>query len=390
MSTNYFSSFTSVKQFKGPNVKHISDLPMAPASGWGRDHLLACLLSEHSDPSDARSSAEIQNFVKGPDSENHFQKSEHSLVRDFGYSISLAQTWAALAAFKGNRDAQRTHDSIDPRDSDSGNHSEDSNTDPDYLMDIESDGGSDSGTRGRPAREVSNATDPEFVHSGEMQVASSSPQASSEGGASSTGHIDPMEYKLRGTVEDDTLRLASCVIRHILYFGPPQDREDMSSVVEFRDAKLRSSKRPLLLDNPMKATDDGGLCLRVQNKEGLFRLRNDRVAILEAKKKFQRLEEGKPTISDECLAQMTCEALLAKLVDSTLAENVIVIHATQHYICFLQFEISDEYLQFFGSDSLDVSISVVATPWFDLSSASNRRQVVLNLCALMRWGGASR
>jgi hypothetical protein len=34
------------------------------------------------------------------------------------------------------------------------------------------------------------------------------------------------------------------------------------------------------------------------------------------------------------LAQMTCEALLARFLASERGDDVIVIHATQHYICF--------------------------------------------------------
>ncbi|KAJ5804203.1 uncharacterized protein N7518_000506 [Penicillium psychrosexuale] len=159
----------------------------------------------------------------------------------------------------------------------------------------------------------------------------------------------------------------------------------MSSVVEFRDVKLRT--RAVLGGNKITAIDDGGLCIRIEAKDNKFILQNDHVAILEAKRKFQCLEEGKPIISDKCLAQMTCEALLARVVgfDQT-RETVIVIHATQHYLCFLQFEISDEYIEDFGLDLPSSFIPVVATPWYDLSSESNRKQVVLNLCALMRRG----
>lgn len=39
--------------------------------------------------------------------------------------------------------------------------------------------------------------------------------------------------------KDGTLRLASCVIRHILYFAPPQESGRMATVVEFHDAKTR-------------------------------------------------------------------------------------------------------------------------------------------------------
>lgn len=263
-------------------------------------------------------------------------------------------------------------------------------------MDTEFDCDSKTRTRARRARQetpdettqafVASA----FVPSGTTQVASSSLRAESSHSASSTGYIENAEHQLRVTAEDDTLRFASCVIRHILYFGAPQDQPNMSGVVEFQDAKLRSLQVPRLLEEPMKATDDGGLCLRTKNRNNDFKLENDRVAILEAKRRFQWLEEGKPTISDECLAQMTCEALLARLVGSDPRESVIVIHATQQYLCFLQFEISDEYIQTFGSDSLSSFIHVTATPWYDLGSESNRKQVVLNLCAIMRLGGAKR
>ncbi|CAG7965733.1 unnamed protein product [Penicillium nalgiovense] len=161
----------------------------------------------------------------------------------------------------------------------------------------------------------------------------------------------------------------------------------MSRVVEFRDLKLQASAHLPLINKSINAIDDGGLCLRIQD-EGSFTLLDGRVAILEAKRNFDLLEEGKPIISDRCLAQMTCEALVARSVSSEPCESVIVIHAAQNYICFLEFKIGDEYIRDLGSESLSSCITVVATPWYDLSSASNRKQVVLNLCALMRWGGA--
>ena len=167
MPAHYFDSFTSVGQFKGPNVRRISQLPMAPASGWRRDHLLVCrvtvrqtrpyilpILDQYSESSGATSPVEIRNFVNGPESGKHLQKIEHRLVRDFGYSISLAQTWAALAAFKGDRDAQRTHQSNGPSNSNDGSHYEESNADSDVSMDTESDGDSKArSTRARRARQ---------------------------------------------------------------------------------------------------------------------------------------------------------------------------------------------------------------------------------------------
>lgn len=63
------------------------------------------------------------------------------------------------------------------------------------------------------------------------------------------------------------------------------------------------------------AIDDGGLCLRRQTPNRGFILAKSHVAILEAKAQFQCLENGRPVISDECFAQMVCEALATRFSD---------------------------------------------------------------------------
>ncbi|KAJ6081470.1 hypothetical protein N7499_006344 [Penicillium canescens] len=206
-------------------------------------------------------------------------------------------------------------------------------------------------------------------------------------GASSIEYIDAESHRLLASPEDETLRLVSCVIRHILYFAPPQDAANIPAVVEFRDAKTRLSARTPKLKRKIIAIDDGGLCLREESR-GLFKVLKSRVVILEAKRQFQCLENGQPTISDNCFAQMTCEALVARLADpfkELQFNRVLVINATQHYMCFLDFEITDEYLLDFESDTPSCFLHVNSTPWFDLSSKSSREQVVMNLCGIMRW-----
>lgn len=64
-----------------------------------------------------------------------------------------------------------------------------------------------------------------FVNSSGIQIGSSSPpyDGSYDGSqGSSLGYFDRDTHFLGRMPEDDTLRLASCVIRHILYFAPPQ------------------------------------------------------------------------------------------------------------------------------------------------------------------------
>jgi hypothetical protein len=99
------------------------------------------------------------------------------------------------------------------------------------------------------------------------------------------------------------------------------------------------------------------------------------VAILEAKAHFQCLKDGRPIISDGCFAQVACEALAVRLSDLrgssqhryaipvhtfevlefytgyrlTVPDSVIVINAIQHYMCFLQFDMSDDYLRDLGN-----------------------------------------
>ncbi|CAG8362076.1 unnamed protein product [Penicillium salamii] len=382
-SNPYFNTVTSKSSFRtrflAENRKLFSQLRDVGASDWGRDHLFACrvirrhaqhsvlpTLSPHHLPSDLNSSPEIVKFLNGPDIV-HMALSEHRLVRDPTCGVSLGQIWGAMAMFKGSekrrgRDASR-------------------------VIPGESDGEAEPPPK-RPRLRTERIAPICYVDSGEMKVGSSSPEAdSSESqGTSSVEFIDAESHKLLASPEDETLRLISCVIRHILYFASPQDSADLPVVVEFRDAKTRLSARTPNLKRKIIAIDDGGLCLR-QESNGTFQVSNSRVAVLEAKRQFQCLENGQPIISDDCFAQMTCEALVAKLAgmsERSKSNRVLVIHATQHYICFLDFEISDEYVQDFESHAPSSFLYVDSTPWFDLSSRSGREQVVKNLCGIMR------
>lgn len=130
-----------------------------------------------------------------------------------------------------------------------------------------------------------------------MQVGSSSLAADGSQGISSVEFINAESHRLLASLEDETLRLVSCVIRHILYFAPPQDSANMPAVVEFRDVKTRLSARTPKLKRKIITIDDGGLCLREESR-GIFNVIKSRVAILEAERQFQCLENGQPTISD--------------------------------------------------------------------------------------------
>jgi hypothetical protein len=69
------------------------------------------------------------------------------------------------------------------------------------------------------------------------------------------------------------------------------------------------------LGGEIVAIDDGGLYLRVEKEKGRFIVARNMVALLDAKRNLKVIE-GKPVISDKCLSQMTCEAILARATDS--------------------------------------------------------------------------
>ncbi|CAL5869919.1 uncharacterized protein PFLUO_LOCUS4152 [Penicillium psychrofluorescens] len=136
----------------------------------------------------------------------------------------------------------------------------------------QNEGGRDNDADTRQPKRVRRYTfQPDFVNSSGIQVGSSSPphDDSYDGSqGSSVGYVDFDTHYLGITPEDDTLRLASCVIRHVLYFGAPQNSVSNPAVVEFRDAKTRLAATTLVGERRIVAIDDGGLCLRRQKPSG--------------------------------------------------------------------------------------------------------------------------
>ncbi|KAK4077625.1 hypothetical protein Purlil1_12263 [Purpureocillium lilacinum] len=376
----YFDSITSTAsfaaRFAAEGRQTLSDLQdCSPASDWGRKELFAYrvrvrrgsqslglpALIRFIFESDLQSSAEICRFIAGP-ADGYITESEHHLIRKYG--VSGGQVWAAMATFCGWGGHQSSAE---------------------LLSTVRSERTDEN----RPKRTRKNTMQEYYVSSDTMQVGSSSPIAEGSQGSASVGYVDSDAHGRLSQPEDATLRFASCVLRHILYFGPPQASESLDVVVEFRDARLRFDVTTPRLERRIVATDDGGLCLR-EKSAGVFELTNKCLAILEAKKRFQRIIDGRPIISDTCLGQMTCEALAARLADSSGEfhdGSVFVIHATQRYMCFLQFEISDEYLDDFESTTPTSFIYVNSTPWYDLNTRSGREHVVANSTpiALARW-----
>ncbi|KAH8650721.1 hypothetical protein BGZ61DRAFT_469240 [Ilyonectria robusta] len=361
--TQVFSESSFNSRFTAEHARPFVEAPEVAASDWRREHLLACrvicrpkreillpVLLKHQFPQ-RQPPDQIAAFIDGPDDEHTFS-SEHRLIREYG--VSLGQAFSALSHFRESPDvSQELH----------------------------------LGPEGRSKRLRRHTILEDYTDSSTLQVASSSPLENEDSqGASSAGYVDSTSHSRRAPPEDDTRRLASCVIRHVLYYSPPQDSDQLPLVVEYRDSEQRLEASTPYLLRRIVATDDGGLYLRQEGASASMIL-NHRVAMLEAKKRFQCIEDGRPIISDNCLAQMTCEALALRLTDHVegMEENIVIIQATQCYMCFLQFTISDQYLRDFELDTPTSYIFVHATPLFDLRSRRGRQNVESNLRSLMVW-----
>ncbi|EQL03012.1 hypothetical protein OCS_01280 [Ophiocordyceps sinensis CO18] len=298
---SYFGTVTSPSSFRArladKRAQTLSELDPLPASQWARDHLLACrvvrrdtqsnvlpILSPYSEPTDTHGPLEIQGFVNGP---TPAQLAQHERLLAHSCGFSLGQVRASMARLTGPQERRALDYEAVPSPEDGGDEP-------------------------RPKRAAQGTRQDDFTNSTTMRVGSSSPLTESSQEPSSMDHVDTESHTLLSAPEEWTSRLVSCAIRHILQFASAQD---FIATVEFRDNKARlASFLPGPTQKRVVAIDDGGLCLRVE-KSGVFQVVKNRVAILETKKRFQCFEGGRPTISDECFAQMTSEALVARLVD---------------------------------------------------------------------------
>lgn len=305
------------KRYAAEQAQPFLKLSEVPASKWGREQLLACrlirktqcdtlpLLESLETTIPVNLGPEIQQFIEGPDPE-HMSWSEFGLVRHYG--PSLGQVWAGLAMFQGPQ--ERRQPVVAESDGSDGG---DGGCGGDLGGGTESEGEAEFAER-KGKRIRRNTLQEPFADSRHMQVGSSSPLAEGSQGASSIGYIDSESHMLASQPEDETLHFIRCATRHILYFAPNQAVSATASVIEVRDAKVRLTATTPVLGRLLVAVDDGGLCLR-QKAGHVFRTLRNRVVMFETKGKLQCLENGRPILSDACLAQMTCQALTARLAD---------------------------------------------------------------------------
>ncbi|KAF4949955.1 hypothetical protein FGADI_8556 [Fusarium gaditjirri] len=368
MSTRYFESNTSVSAYdahvkaelKSNGALSIDDL-QASGSNWGRRQLLACqvivsptthnvlpVYAKHTQR--VEEVQKVKDFLEGPDLAL-MHHSTHFLISEYGFS--LGEMWAALADVKQY-----------PR--------------PRVV----------SSNEGTPeAKRVRRNTVLEgYVNSAGYQISSSNPEDRSSPSAGSDGSGGPSYTEQQPTqelpAEDSAVLLITRVLRHLLYYTqPPQS----SRIVDFRPERHRIVSNISDLEKQFVGIDDGGLSLKVEGGQS-FAEPNVAIALLEAKRRLV-VDHGRPKISDECLAQMTCEAILARCRHDLAQlnnERAIVINATSHYVCFLEFHVTDMYVQEMESGELPAEpLKVTATHWFDLSDVKGRKGVLENIRGLV-------
>ncbi|GAB0138730.1 hypothetical protein EsDP_00006955 [Epichloe bromicola] len=141
------------------------------------------------------------------------------------------------------------------------------------------------------------------------------------------------------------------------------------------------------------AIDDGGLQLFSASTSQLRQ-----VAILEAKRGFERNTHGSPILTDHVLAQIAGEVLaLKRNAEYNIArDDFVVILAIAQRLNFLHFRITDDLIAEFETEDLMASDRTIpiagqgflrmdSTGWPDLKHGDHRREAVMHILALMSW-----
>lgn len=221
----------------------------------------------------------LRALIDGPDEELHTlaMSSEPQIVRSYNPD-SLGSVWAALAALQRPRDQSVSGDG------------EDEVEDEDARVP----------RRRQPPERYGNLVPTESIQF------SSSPPGPRPPSSSSMGSIGYTENPQAPAVEDLTVRLVSSFIRYVFNYG----QELRRPILEFRDERVtHASTTPSRWK--LRAIDDGGV--RILRDQEVGERESQHVALVEAKRHFQVIEEGRPTVSDRLLAQMAGEALASVL-----------------------------------------------------------------------------
>ncbi|KAK1749612.1 hypothetical protein QBC47DRAFT_354840 [Echria macrotheca] len=240
------------------------------------------------------------------------------------------------------------------------------------------------------------------------------------------GHVSREEHAAWAMSEDATVQLASTFLRHALVHCPLQEVTAIGPtpqlLLEFSGIRRRMLTHFGEGTLELEATADGEVALLRKDATGRFVHLGQAVMLLEAKKRFELVREGKPLITDNVLGQMLAEALTLRLSFSAaesgyFEDTIVIVAATRQYLCFISFYIPDPYVEKLqkgsANDDMDVEpprydsdedgdleyegeegkggeeddefITVRATDWLDLSTERCRQLACDNISALVDW-----
>ena len=117
-------------------------------------------------------------------------------------------------------------------------------------------------------------------------------------------------------VELATVDLVTSTLRYVLSVCPPQHdtvRDRPMFLVEFSPVSRMFKTKLSPSSEVISATSDGELLTSELLPTGVYQNLKRPFALLEAKRHFLEIGDGKPVVSDELLGQMTCEALALRL-----------------------------------------------------------------------------
>ncbi|PHH65749.1 hypothetical protein CDD81_1476 [Ophiocordyceps australis] len=351
MANLYATTITTRSAFekrkKAEQAKELRELNIKAANCWGRAELFGCLRG-YEMPADSQLLPEMKAFIKGP-SETDWDMTIYELYHLYG---QLGEVWSALAQFREDRQLPEQ-------------------------------------TRTTRYRKVTTFS--QYASSTSMQVGSSPAEGDQEVSPEIKSSPGGEYVETRGVSstfsEDETAHLAFCVVKYILYYGYPQKSFDIPVAV-FRNKRIKLQWEVQLSREQatLSATDDGGIRFIRPAAHGQMAKTWDHFIILEAKRELTNFP-GDPVdkITDEALAQMTCEALVARHhLHVGEDQSVFIIHAARCFFCFLEFTISTEYLRNFGEAGQKECIDVYRTRWYNLTQEEDRKAVMLHIGAIVQ------
>ncbi|KAL6881287.1 hypothetical protein J3F83DRAFT_765501 [Trichoderma novae-zelandiae] len=227
-------------------------------------------------------------------------------------------------------------------------------------------------SRNPPVHPPSSGGQPSHTPSSARQP-SSTPSSGRQ--PSSIGYV---EADVAPLLEDMTVRFASNFIRCVLNYA---QEPETALPIHYRDERMEHKG-----EGPnWCAIDDGGVQVASANEEDVLQ-----VAIVEAKRTFQAIHNGRPTVSDGLLGQIVGEALALKTTNGSIfGDEVFLIVAIKHYFKFFHFDISQQFLANFKSMDPATSASpnsylhVKSTEWLDATDQEDRQNIICHILGLM-------